>query len=555
MATRGTAAHGGSSRATSKSGDTGHGGWTPARSAAGDRSPWLIAGIISISAFMEVLDTAIANVSLRHIAGSTSSSYDQATWVLTSYLVANAIVIPLSGWLADVIGRKRYYMMSVALFTAASLCCGLAPSLPILIVARIVQGVGGGGLQPITQGMLVDTFPPERRGQALALYGLTVILAPTVGPILGGSITDSYSWHWIFLINVPIGVAALFLVQAFVDEPKLLQKERAARLKKGIRLDWQGAALIALGLAFLEVMMDRGEREDWFSSSLITTSAVIACVSLVSFVLWEWFQKEPLLDMKMFKNRNFAVANLVIMVVGVILFGTTQFIPQMLQEVLGYTATSAGLAMTLGGAATLIAMPMAGVLSNKVQPRVLMGIALLIEVAALWNMTHFATTMSLHDAAMARLWQAIGIPFLFVPLTNAAYVGLPANRSNQASAMLNVCRNLGGTIGISMVQALLATREQFHQSRFMENLEPLNPNYNEGINTIAQALREGGMSAADASQTAVGQLYQSAVQQASMQSFIDCFWVLMVFVALVFPTVLFLKKSPMSRGSKAQGAA
>ncbi len=494
---------------------------------------------------MEVLDTAIANVALRHIAGSTSSSYDEATWVLTSYLIANAIIIPMSGFFADVIGRKRYYMMSVALFSIASLCCGLAPTLPLLIAARIVQGIAGGGLQPITQAMLVDTFPPERRGQAMAMYGLTIILAPTIGPLLGGAITDHFSWHWVFLINVPIGALSLFLVQALVNEPEVLQKERAQRLKRGIRLDVPGAVLIAMGLAFLEVTMDRGEREDWFASPLISISAVIAGLSLISFAVWEWFQKEPLLDMKLFRNRNFAVANLVIMIVGVILFGTTQFIPQMLHEVLGYTATAAGEALTLGGAVTLIAMPIAGVLSGKVQPRVLMGCALIVEVLALWNMTGFATTMSMHDAAMARLWQALGIPFLFVPLTSAAYVGLPPHRSNQGSAMLNVARNLGGTMGISLVQALLARREQFHQMRLVEHLEPLNPSYAAGLHSLTQTLTSQGLPPAAANQSALGLIYQSVLQQASMQAFIDCFWILMLFVVLVIPTVFFLKRTPL----------
>jgi DHA2 family multidrug resistance protein len=435
-------------------------------------------------------------------------------------------------------------MISVAIFSVASLCCGLAPNLPLLILARIVQGIGGGGLQPVTQAMLVDTFPPNKRGQALALYGLTVILAPTIGPILGGSITDRFSWHWIFLINVPIGVVALFLVQAFVAEPRALQEQRKKRLQRGIRLDFTGTALIALGLGFLELTMDRGQRDDWFSSSLILSSAVIATVALVGFAIWEWFKSEPLLDVKMFKQRNFAVANLVMLIVGVILFGTTQFIPQMLQEVLGYTATSAGLAMTLGGAVTLLAMPVAGLLSNQVQPRILMGFALIVEALALRNMTHFDINMTLHDAALGRLWQALGIPFLFVPLTNAAYVGLPPSRSSQASAMLNVSRNLGGSIGISLVQTLLETRRQFHQSRLSEILEPLNPSYAAGLDQVTQTLKAQGMAAVEAGQVALGQIYQTVLQQASMLAFIDCFWVLMIFVACVFPAVLLLKKSP-----------
>jgi len=528
--------------------------WTAERSAAGNRSPWLIASVISISAFMEVLDTSIANVSLRHIAGATSSSYDQATWVLTSYLIANAIVIPLSGWLTEVIGRKRYYMISVALFSIASLCCGLAPTLTLLILARILQGIGGGGLQPVTQAMLVDTFPPEKRGLALAMYGLTVILAPTIGPILGGTITDNYTWHWIFLINVPVGILSLVLVQMFVDEPPLLRKERKERWQRGIRLDMWGWVLIALALAFLEVTMDRGEREDWFSSQLIRMAATVSAVSFVAFILWELCHAEPLLDMRLFKNRNFAVATVVIMIVGVILFGTTQFLPQLLQEVLGYTATDAGLAMTLGGVATLISMPIAGVLSAKVQPRVLLGASLIVEALALWNMTGFTTGMALRDAAFGRVWQMIGIPFLFVPLTNAAYVGLPQARTNQASALLNVARNLGGTIGISVVQSLLATRQQVHQSRLVEGLEPLNLNYTDALSTMTQTLIAQGLSSAEAAQVAVGQIYQLMQQQASMLAFIDCFYSLMIFVALVFPTVWLLKRSPVQHSSAAPRA-
>jgi DHA2 family multidrug resistance protein len=529
--------------------------WTPARSAAGTHSPWLIASVISVSAFMEVLDTAIANVALRHIAGSTSSSYDQATWVLTSYLIANAIVIPLSGWLTEVIGRKRYYMISVALFALASLCCGLAPTLTLLILARILQGIAGGGLQPVTQAMLVDTFPPEQRGQALAIFGLTVILAPTIGPILGGTITDNFSWHWIFLINVPVGAVSLILVQIFVHEPALLVRERKARWQRGIRLDVWGALLIALALGFLEITMDRGEREDWLASPLIRISAIIAALSFIGFIICELCQSEPLLDMRLFKNVNFAVATLVIMIVGVILFGTTQFLPQMLQETLGYTATEAGKAMTLGGLATLVAMPVAGILTGKVQPRVLMGAALIVEAAALWNMTRFTIDMSFMTAAMGRVWQAIGIPFLFVPLTAAAFVGLPPHRSNQASAMLNVARNLGGTIGISLVQSLLAQRQQVHQARLVESLEPLNLNYTDALSSMTQTLTQQGLSSAEAAQMAIGHIYATVQQQASMMAFIDCFTALMVFVGLVFPTVWLLKRSPVAHTAHPPAAA
>jgi MFS transporter, DHA2 family, multidrug resistance protein len=519
------------------------GGWSPERSAAGQRSPWVIATVIAIAAFMEVLDTAIANVSLRHIAGGLSSSYDEATWVLTSYLVANAIIIPISGWLSDTIGRKRYYMMSLLFFTIASACCGLAPTLAILIAARVLQGIAGGGLQPVTQSMLIDSFPPERRGQALAVFGVTLILAPAIGPLLGGAITDRFSWHWIFLINVPIGIVALALVKTLVDEPKKLQQERRERLKKGLQFDRWGFLLIALGLAALEITMDRGEREDWFDSPFIAISAVIAVLCLIGFVFYELGYRRPMLDLRIFRYRNFAIASGLVMLTGVILYGTTQFIPQLLQEVLGYTATDAGLALTAGGIATLIAMPIAGVLSDKVQPRFLIAGALVVETFALWHMTHLSTEMSFSDAAWARVWQALPIPFLFIPLTNAAFVGLAPTLTNQASALLNVGRNIGGSIGISLVQAFISNREQFYQARHVENLNPLNPAYEQGISGISQALVERGQAMIDASEIAVGALYQRLQQQSSMQSYIDCFHVLMVFMVVVLPVVLLMKGS------------
>lgn len=523
-------------------------GWTPARSAAGNRSPWLIASVISISAFMEVLDTAIANVSLAHIAGSTSSSYDQATWVLTSYLIANAAIIPMSGWLSDVFGRKRYYMTSVALFTFASLCCGLAPSLPILILARIVQGVGGGGLQPVTQAMLIDTFPPASRGKAMSVYGFTVILAPMLGPLLGGWITDRFSWHWIFLINVPVGLLSLFLVETMVDEPPLIVAERRRRWERGVHFDLPGAALIALALGALEVMLDRGVQEDWFASPLIRGSALLAAACLVGFVFWELIERDPLLDMSLFRYRNFASATVIIMTVGVVLFGTTQFIPQFVQEVLGYTAEQAGLALTLGGIITLFSMPLAGILSSHVQPRVMMGVAFAVEALAMWNMTHFDTTVTFAGVAIARMWQGAPIPFLFVPLISAAYVGLPGEKTNRASAMISVGRNIGGSVGISLVQALLARRQQFHQARLIAGLQPLNPVYVHGVHSLAQALRARGAPPAAASRMAVGALYQIVQRQADMLAFIDIFWALTLFIAIILPIVFLLKRTPLERG-------
>jgi DHA2 family multidrug resistance protein len=528
--------------------------WTPERSVAGNRNPWIVTSVIAISAFMEVLDTAIANVSLDHIAGATSSSYDQATWILTSYLIANAIVIPMSGWLSDVFGRKRYYMTSVAIFTFASLCCGLAPSLGFLIAARIVQGIGGGGLQPVTQAMLIDTFPPASRGKAMSVYGFTVILAPMIGPLLGGWITDQFSWHWIFLINVPVGLLSLTLVEMMVDEPPLVVEERRQRWARGVRFDLPGAALIALALGSLEVMLDRGVQDDWFASPLIRGAALVAGTCLAAFVLWELIERDPLLDMSLFRHRSFASATFIIMTIGVILFGTTQFIPQMMQQVLGYTAEQAGLALTLGGIVTLLTMPIAGILSGYVQPRILMGGAFIVEALATWHMTHFATTVTFGELALARMWQGAPIPFLFVPLISAAYVGLPGAKTNRASAMISVGRNLGGSIGISLVQALLARRQQFHQARLVAGLQPLNPVYEHGIRSIARTLTARGAPPAVASRMAVGTLYQFVQRQANMMAFNDVFWVLTVFVVLTLPTIFLLKRAPLQHAHARGGA-
>ncbi len=526
--------------------------WTPARSAAGRHSPWLIAIIISISAFMEVLDTAIANVSLRHIAGSLAVSYDQATWVLTTYLVANAVVIPMSSWLSDVFGRKRYYMFSVALFTLSSLCCGLATSLPILIISRVAQGLGGGGLQPNTQAMLVDSFPPASRGKAMAVYGFTVILAPMLGPLLGGVITDRFSWHWIFLINVPIGLLSLALVSAFVDEPPLLVKERRERWRRGIHFDFPGALLIALGLGFLEIMTDRGVQDDWFGSSLIRIAALTAAVCIAGFVIWELWTPRPLLDMRLFKHRNFAAGSLIVMVIGVILFGTTQFVPQLVQQVLGYTATEAGLVLTFGGMITVVTMPLAGVLSGRVQPRLLMGIAFPVIAVSLWMMSHFTVNETFAQIAIARAWQSGAIPFLFVPLMSAAYIGVPPQRTGNATAIINVARNLGGSVGIGMVQALFARRQQFHQARMVSALQPLNPIYEHTVRTLSHAFAARGAAPAASLHMAIAEIYAMMQRQALMMSFADVFRALMLFVLVISPILLLLKSGPTEHRSGAE---
>lgn len=527
------------------------GEWDPSRSAAGTRSPWLIVGIISIATFMEVLDTSIANVSLRHIAGSLSVSPDEATWVLTSYLVANAVVIPISGWLSRVIGRKRYYMLSVALFTAASLMCGIAPNIQFLVIARILQGIGGGGLAPSEQSMLADTFPPAKRGQAFAAYAFVIIVAPVIGPTIGGWVTDNFSWHWIFLVNIPVGFVSLFLVATFVDEPKKLVEERAAMLKGGLSVDWVGFLLVAIGLGSLEIFLDRGERDDWFSSGFITTTAILAGVAIVFLIVWEATRPDPIVNVRLMAKRNFAAVLGVMFTTGVILFGSIQLIPQMLQQVFRYSATDAGLAMTAGGFATVLAVPFAGRLAGKVDPRILIGGALVVSAIALGHLTTLDATAGFNDWAWARAYQAVALPFLFVPLSTAAYSALKPTETGDASALLNVARNLGGSVGIALSQAWLSIESQTRQSRLVEHLHPLAPNYPGALAQLEGALRSAGVAAEQVTMAAQAQLYAIAGRQAAMLAYLDVYRALMVYTLCAIPVIFLLKAPAKGRAASA----
>jgi DHA2 family multidrug resistance protein len=509
------------------------------RSAAGDRNPWLIAIVISIATFMVVLDTAIANVSLRYIAGSLAISVDESTWVVTTYLVANAVVLPVSGWLSNVIGRKRFYILCVAMFTVASLLCGLASSLSALILFRILQGLGGGGMLTSSQTMLADTFPPEKRPQAFALYGVAVIVAPTVGPTIGGWLTDNYSWHWIFFINVPIGIVSLVLVQWLVVEPEVLERERRERLAGGLKVDWIGFALIALTFGSLEIVLDRGQIEDWFHSTYIITFATISACSFIFFIPWELTHDDPIVDIRLLRQRQFAMSFLVMLAVGAILFGSNQITPQLMQTNFPYTAMLSGLAMMPGGLAMLIMMPIAGQIMGRMQPKYWMAIGFAIIAMAMWYSTSLVPDASFGYFATVRVFQTVGMPFMFIPINMIAYDGLPQQKTSEGSALINVARNLGGSIGVSLANTELLRRSQFHQARLVENLTPSSPVFRSTLHHITQYFAQSG-SPAGAHGRAIGYIGQLVNGQATLMAYIDIFYTWAIFAFLLIPVVLLL---------------
>ncbi|HVY59970.1 MAG TPA: DHA2 family efflux MFS transporter permease subunit [Xanthobacteraceae bacterium] len=517
------------------------------RSAAGSHNPWLIAIIVSIATFMLVLDTSIANVALRQIAGSLGAGLDESTWVITTYLVANAVILPVSGWLSDVVGRKRFYMLCVAIFTLASLLCGLAPNLTALIIFRILQGLGGGGMAPSEQAILADTFPPEQRSQAFALYGVAVIVAPTVGPTLGGWITDNYSWHWIFFINVPVGILSLTLVQSFLVEPAVLQRERRERLAGGLRVDWLGFLLVALALGSLEVVLDEGQRNDWFQSNFIVAFSIVSVIAALLLVPRELLQEDPIVDIRLLFRRQFGASFVVMLAVGAILFSSTQLLPQLLQTQFQYTALLSGLALMPGGIAMLIMMPIAGQMPKFIQPKYLIVAGMAVVALAMWHMTSLSPGADFGFFSWARVYQMIGLPFLFIPISTAAYDALPPDKTNQAAALINVARNLGGSIGVSMATTILAQRTQFHQSRLVEHLIPSGVNFQQGLQQITEGLLHQGTAPANAKMQAIGWLGQTVQTQASLLAYIDVFWLFAVFVALLIPVAFVLR--PISHGT------
>jgi MFS transporter, DHA2 family, multidrug resistance protein len=523
------------------------------RSAAGNRNPWLVAVVISIATFMQVLDTSIANVALQHIAGSMAASIDESTWVLTSYLVASAVVLPISGWLSGVIGRKRFYMLCVATFTASSILCAMAPNLTALIVFRVLQGLGGGGMAPSEQSMLADTFTPQQRSQAFALYGIAVIVAPTVGPTLGGWLTDNLSWHWIFLINGPIGLMSLFLVQFMVTEPEILIRERRERLAGGLRVDWIGFALVSIAFGTLEVVLDKGQREDWFHSNFIIFFFGVSMLAFALFIPWEIAQKEPIVEIRLFASRQFATSSLMMTAVGALLFSTTQLIPQLLQSGYGYTATLSGLALMPGGIVMLLVMPVAGAVGNLVQPRYLMAFGMAMAGIGMWHATALSGRADFAFFGWARVLQTVALPFLFIPITSASYAGLRPEMTDKASSLINAARNLGGSIGISAATTLLARHTQLHQNYLVAHLAPSSLQYQDAVNAATLALTQHGMASVPAQAGAIGLIGQTVAQQSTLLAYIDVFQLFAIIAFALSPLAIFLLRAHKGGGPQMVG--
>jgi MFS transporter, DHA2 family, multidrug resistance protein len=503
-------------------------------------NPWLIAVVVAVAAFMEVLDTSIANVALPYMAGNLGASNDQSTWVLTSYLVSNAVVLPIIGWFANVLGRKRFFMTCLAIFTLSSLLCGIAPSLGAIILFRILQGAGGGGLQPMAQAILADTFPPEQRGLAFALYGVTVIVAPTIGPTLGGWITDNYTWRWIFFINLPVGIMALFLVSRLIEDPPWAKRVRGAVA----RIDYVGVSLLILGVGALQVMLDKGQEDDWFGSRFILTLAVLAVGGLVSLFIWEWFYKSPIVEVRLFRNLNFLGANGMMFVLGVMLFSSLVMMPLFLQSLMGYTAESAGLVLSGGGLLLLFLMPTVGVLSSKVQARYLVAFGwLALSMGMYYSTRQLDLEISFRSASVLRLAQVFGMGFLFVPINLSSYVGMPVEKSNSVAGLTNFMRNIGSSVGTSMVTTLIARRAQFHQVHLVADVTPGHPSFARATAALAARLAASGMGADRAAKEAYALLYRTVIAQASALAYIDTYLVLATGAAIMFVLSFALKKN------------
>jgi MFS transporter, DHA2 family, multidrug resistance protein len=507
-------------------------------------NPWIIALTVTLATFMEVLDTSIANVALPHIAGSLSVSVHEGTWVLTSYLVSNAVVLPLSGWLSSIVGRKRFYLSCVVLFTASSALCGMATSIEQLVLFRVLQGLAGGGLQPSEQAILMDTFPPAKRGMAMAVYTLAILVAPILGPTLGGYITENYSWRWIFYINLPVGVLAVVLSSIVLRDPPYLREQRAARRGKLLQMDFIGLGLLSLGLASLELMLDKGQEHDWFDSHFIVGLAAIACLSLAATIVWELRHPAPVINLRLFRDRNFSAASVCAFCAFGVLYGSNVLLPQMLQTLMGYSALNAGFVLSPAGFVTMLEMPVIGILlSRGVDPRRMIAVGLATSgMAALW-MSGLNLGVSPGMIISPRNFQTLGAGMMFVPLNLIAYAFIPKEQTNNASGLFSLVRNEGSSIGVAISSTLLQRRTQFHH--------PFNPLSSRWLSGIAGSFQSHASDPVAAQRRGLGVMYQVVQQQATAVSYLDMFWLFAMLSFAVIPLVFFMRQGKPDGASMA----
>jgi DHA2 family multidrug resistance protein len=506
-------------------------------------NPWLIAVTVTLATFMEVLDTSIANIALPHIAGSFGASSNEATWVLTSYLVSNGIVLPISAWLATRFGRKRFYMSCVALFACSSFLCGLAPSLGMLVFFRILQGAGGGGLQPSEQAILADTFSASKRGMAFAMYGMAVVVAPAIGPTLGGWVTDNFSWRWIFYINVPISILSLYLTHRFVEDPPYLREVQ--RQRRRIRIDYVGLGLISLAVGSLQMVLDKGQELDWFASHWISAGLCFAAVVLVAWIIWEWRHPNPIVELKLLKSRNFSTAVFFMFNLGFVLYGTTVLIPEFLQLLLGYPAVNAGEALAGGGLIMMLTMPVSGMLVTRMDPRVLMSLGFSTLSIALYYMAkHLTLGVDFGTVAMLRVYQTLGLAFFFIPSNVLSYVGIPREKNNQVSSMVNFVRNIGGSVGIALVSTFVTRATQQRRSYLVANMRVGNPKFTQMIDALTATLHKNGLNPVLALHQAYMRVSALSERQAAALAYKDVVSILAVLVACLIPVPFIMRRPP-----------
>jgi MFS transporter, DHA2 family, multidrug resistance protein len=497
-------------------------------------NPWLIAMTVALAAFMEVLDTSIANVALPHIAGNLGASEDQSTWVLTSYLVSNAIVLPLGGWISNVMGRRNFFVLCITIFTVSSFLCGAAPTLTLLLFFRVLQGAGGGGLQPMAQAIMADSFEPHKRGQAFALYGLVAVLAPSIGPTLGGWITDNYSWRWIFFINIPVGILAFILVTRMVDDPPWIKPDRG--LLRNI--DYVGLSLLTIAMGGMQIMLDKGEENDWFASDFIRVMAVLFVGGMIALIVWEWNRKQPLMNLKLFRFKNFAICCFLMMLVGGVLNANTVLQPQFMQLLLGYTAMTAGLALTAGGLALVVMMPLAGIATSKISARWL-AVGGFIMFVITFRYAAYVTNlqMSFAEASWLRVVQMLPLPFCFISITNAAYIGMPKKESNQVAGLINFARNIGGSVLIAITNAQVTSRAMWHQQHLQGAMQTGSQAFQQRTQALS-GFFSGIMGPANSHSMALATIYNQLNRQAQMQGYQDVYmelsWMSVVLIGLAF---------------------